>query len=505
MNRRKLSWQWQIVLIMGTVSGLALAGFILVFWNSVVNSSYKRFDAELNTVSMREGFPYLAMFRPERPPVPPSGDRDGPVATGDDAFGFYNLETSRGEVSQVWPEGLAMREIAERVVARYAELGMELPDPPPPGRFSRRPPTGDWALAGPRHPAPLPPAQPVQLLEEAVFDTVEFSGERWRLLGFSDGTRVFMALRNYQPLDAEMADLRRSILLALPVALLLIGIVAWWLAGRAVVPVRRLTRSASEVSAKDLSQRIEPGTEPPEFAELIYVYNRMLDRLERSFGQARRFSADAAHELNTPVAILKGHLDNMLQSGGDNPGGQRQLVLLLEEVERLQDILGKLLLLSQADSGRLPVDASRFDLSALVCDILEDARLVTPDLAFAPDIAKAIHFTGDPALLRQCIFNLFSNAMKYNRPNGRIEISLRELADCIQLNITNTGPPIPEDQVGKLFDRFFRAGNSIGSKVKGRGLGLSLAREFARAHRGSIDLVSNKEDAINFRLQLPKG
>lgn len=485
MRARRISWRLQLVLIVMAASGLALGGFIGLLWKNVAKSNYRKFDVEMAALSVKEGQAYLGRIRRVDTPPMPRPQR-GPLA-----FAVYRAESGITERSANWPEELEPGELAPDIITLYRERRI---------RFAARSLPEQGPPQAPQPPQPPPPPR----LERSVYLTAGTPPSEWRILGYSNGQDVFMAARNLSPLREEMADLRRAILLSLPLAIFAIGLAAWLLAGRALAPVRRLTGSAAALEAETLAQqRLQPQGEPPEFERLIGVYNAMLERLEASFNQARRFSADAAHELNTPLTILQGHLDNMLQAAIPGSAEQEQLALVLEETHRLREIIRKLLLLSRADSGRLLSERRPVNVSALIEEVCADARLLAEGLDFREGIDDGLEITGDADLLRQCIFNLLSNAIRYNRPNGSVEVAAARSDPWIRLTVTNTGAAIPDDQKDRIFDRFFRGSTSRGRHEDGRGLGLSLAREFARAHGGTVRLAANHPDAITFQLELP--
>ena len=134
---------------------------------------------------------------------------------------------------------------------------------------------------------------------------------------------------------------------------------------------------------------------------------------------------------------------------------------------------------------------------------MEDAILIDPGLDFQQEIEPDIHFTGDKDLIRQAILNVVSNAIKYNRVEGFVNVSVRLFDEAVEIEITNAGDAIPADCAAKLFDRFFRGERARQAQKEGRGLGLSLAREFIRAHKGTLSLVRNETDAISFLIHLP--
>ncbi len=181
---------------------------------------------------------------------------------------------------------------------------------------------------------------------------------------------------------------------------------------------------------------------------------------------------------------------------------QRTFSNLLEETARLKSITQKLLLLSQADSGRLPLHKEPLDFSLLVKEITEDVPAMNPNLKFESEIEPDIWTDGDKRLLEQALLNLTDNAVKYNIQNGFIRVSLKKRKDRILLTIANAGKNIPEDLQDKNFDRFFRGNPAHNRKKEGFGLGLALSREIARAHGGDIVLEESGGGITRFTLKL---
>jgi heavy metal sensor kinase len=310
---------------------------------------------------------------------------------------------------------------------------------------------------------------------------------------------------NLGEISAGMTQLRNTYLAALPVVLLLVAAGSWWLAARALRPVAMLTHTVEGITARGLDQRIPMLTYDREMARLIAVFNQMLDRLERSFHQATRFSADAAHELKTPLTILQGELEHALQSSEPGSEQQRAYGNLLEEIQRLKSITQKLLLLAKADAGQLALELRPMDLSAAVLELVEDARDLASSLSVEHSVQPGVQVKADADLLQQVLQNLLSNAAKYNQPGGRIRFELTADATHARLRVGNTGPGIPEAARARIFERFFRADPSRNREIGGSGLGLSLSREIARAHRGDLILSRSVADETEFELQLPAG
>lgn len=366
-------------------------------------------------------------------------------------------------------------------------------EPPPraegPGRAARAPPPG----RAERRPRPATVA-----LGRSI------DGGQWRVgLASGDGSRVAVAV-SLRALETEMRGIRTAFLIALPIALVLIGIGAWLLSRRALRPVEKLTAAARRVTAEGLAQRIPMAGEDREFVDLIAVFNGMLERLQRSFVQAHRFTGDAAHELKTPLAILQGQLERAINAAEAGSPLQAELSGILDEVRRLSTISRKLLLLSQADAGRLSLHREPVDLSATLEDLVEDARMLAPELEITAAVAPGIVLGVDSSLLRQALHNLLSNAIKYNVDHGWIRIAARSLPQQVELRIGNASAGIPADERERIFERFYRADRSRNRKVDGLGLGLALSREIVRAHGGELALEPSPEGSVEFALRLPR-
>ena len=230
----------------------------------------------------------------------------------------------------------------------------------------------------------------------------------------------------------------------------------------------------------------------------------MMDRLEKSFRQATRFSADASHELKTPLAIMQGELESALKSAAPGSPEQQLFSNLLEETQRLKTITRSLLLLAQADAGQLKLALEPVDMSAELDAMIEDARVLAADARLQFDVAVQPHLRveADRALLHTVLFNLINNAIKYNESDGKISIRLEPAGDRIVCEIGNTGLGIPQGDEGKVFERFFRVALPKSASVEGIGLGLSLAKEIVHAHGGDISLKESRPGWTCFKLAL---
>jgi heavy metal sensor kinase len=323
-------------------------------------------------------------------------------------------------------------------------------------------------------------------------------------MGVMQSDHFTMALGiSLEAFDADMARARNTFLISVAGAMLLIILGSSWLAGRALRPVTALTQTAEQVTAHGLDKRIDIGHTDAEFERLIGVFNAMLARLEESFSQAVRFSADASHELKTPLAVLQGELEAALQDSVSGSHAQAHYSRLLDEVQRLKSITRKLLLLSLADTGQLKVSRTDVDLSAIAEGAADDVEILAPKLRVDHQIEPGIHVMADPDLVRQVVHNLTSNAAKYTDESGRVRVKLRRNGTHVRFSVVNSGLGIPESERARIFDRFYRADKARGRDVEGSGLGLSLAREIARAHGGDLALDDTKPIITKFTLTLP--
>ncbi len=346
--------------------------------------------------------------------------------------------------------------------------------------------------------------RPRKRTKNSYFATIKTSTGEWRT-GIMGSERITMLVGvNMAAYYEDAAAYRRAMTYTVPIMLILLAAGGWIIAQRALRPVAMITRTAEGISAKALDQRVPLVDADRELARLTEVINGMLDRLEKSFGQAVRFSANAAHELQTPLAIVQGELDDAVQHAPIGSEQQRRYSGLLEEIRRLKAIVQKLLILARADAGLLVLDLKAIDLSALTEDATEDAGAMAPSLRIEKDIQPGITVKADADLLGQVIRNLTTNAVKYNREGGFIRFRLGVHDDKAVFTIVNTGSPIPVSEQERIFDRFYRLDLSRSKGVSGSGLGLGVAREIAIAHHGDLRLDPGPASEISFTLSLTR-
>uniref|UniRef100_A0A8J6ZTL3 histidine kinase n=1 Tax=Desmonostoc muscorum LEGE 12446 TaxID=1828758 RepID=A0A8J6ZTL3_DESMC len=484
MKRR--SFRLRIALLSAGLAGSALVGFGAVSWFQIYEAKISRLDAELLNQLMRASRP------PERPPEAERWQRY------EDSLSYTLGTNTKTPVALLVLDANSNRiyqsdEVQADLDLNRLLLGRIGLTPQPPSLNRERPPRPQNTNP------PFPPPRPPQFVSQQTATAT------WRIAAARFPNAQVAIAVSLEAVNQEMASIRNIFLVSIPGALLLVAVGAWVVAGSALRPIHQLTGVIQQVTVKGLDQRIPIGTTDVEFVELIRVFNQMLERLERSFTQASRFSADAAHELKTPLTILQGELERTLQQVDPGSEVQQRLSNLLDEVRRLSGIMRKLLLLSLADAGQMSLYLVEVDMSELLMEMLEDVELLAPHLSVQSDIPDGLKVQSDRDLLIQVLQNLLSNAIKYNLPNGWIEIHAHQTQTTLHVTITNASKDIPSSDRSWLFDRFYRGDRARTRKVEGTGLGLSLAREIVRAHGGDLTLDSTTSvGQTAFTLSLPQ-
>jgi len=293
--------------------------------------------------------------------------------------------------------------------------------------------------------------------------------------------------------------------LLLPIGLLLAGSGGLLLARRALEPVDRMTEAARRISAEHLGERVEETGTHDELDRLAKTFNEMLSRLDAAFNQIRRFSADASHELQTPLTILKGELEVALRSSRTPEEYQVTLESALEEVNRIAHLVEGLLLLHRAEAGVLRMDRQQVDLEQLLREVYEQLQGVahsrSVELRLGP-IASA-SAPGDRELFRRLLLNLADNAIKYTPPNGIVTLGLQREGNWASIWVSDTGIGISREEQERIFQPFYRTLDARSQNDRGTGLGLSIARSIAMAHGGTIQVQSTPGQGSTFSASIP--
>lgn len=312
--------------------------------------------------------------------------------------------------------------------------------------------------------------------------------------------------------DAMLERIRRAFFVGLPLLLACAAAGGYFLARRSLSPVAGMAQRAGAISASTLHERLPVSTPGDELGGLATVINDLLDRLERSFLQQRRFMADASHELRTPTAILRTEADVTLSREVRPAAEYRASVgVMRDAARRLTRIVDDLFLLARADAGHLVVRATDCHLEDVVHDAVRGIRPIADQkgvtVEFQGITEAPVH--GDADQLGRLVLNLLDNAVKYAPAGSTVNVALAPAPHGWSVQVTDHGEGIPVDAQGRVFERFFRV-DSARSRVEtsatsGAGLGLAIARHIAEAHGGTLVLASSGPGCTTFRADVPSG
>jgi signal transduction histidine kinase len=304
------------------------------------------------------------------------------------------------------------------------------------------------------------------------------------------------------------AELAGTMLVITPLLLIAALGVTWKLTGRAFEPVDRLINEVEEITdGRSLHRRLAVEGAGEEFARLAQTLNQMMERLETSFGALRRFTADASHELKTPLAVLRVDVERAMSP--NVPTAEKMIALeeALQQITRMADLVGSLLTLARADEGRFDLVREPVALEPLVREVFETAVILGEDAGLdvrLPVVEPAL-VHGDPTRLRQLFLNLVTNAVKYTPRGGMVEVTLLRRERTVTFSVRDTGIGISAGDLPHVFERFYRAdrARSRVSERGGFGLGLAISQWIAEAHGGTIAVRSRLGRGSTFTVTLP--
>lgn len=314
-----------------------------------------------------------------------------------------------------------------------------------------------------------------------------------------DGPATVIVGRSLEDVTDATAAARRALAIGIPILVLLVGAVTWRVVGRALAPVERIREEVDAISTAELHRRVPEAPGADEIARLAETMNDMLDRLERSHARQRRFVSDASHELRSPVASIRQQTEVAMAHPETTELGELAEGVLAESL-RLQHIVEDLLLLARIDEGTVPVRPAPVDLDDLV--VSEARRLKSSSrLRVSTNGVSAARVVGDPVQLERLIRNLTGNATRHAR--GEIALSLRRDERGVLLTVEDDGPGIEVAERERIFDRFVRLADARDRDTGGAGLGLSIAREIATLHGGTIAAVESELGGARLEVHFP--
>jgi two-component system, OmpR family, sensor kinase len=309
-----------------------------------------------------------------------------------------------------------------------------------------------------------------------------------------------------EAVQETLRNLKIFLFTSVPSVLILAALFARFMARRALKPISRIIDTAREIGqGQELSKRIPVLKIKDELGQLALTFNEMMNRLENSFAQMRQFSSDASHELRTPLTVLKGQNELILSKQRKPEEYQEVISSNLEEINYMSKVLEDLFMLSKSDENQVNLDCKQVDLRALVEEICKHAEILAEEknIKIIFSFLEPTEIKGDEVRLRQMVWNVLQNGIKYTQRGGELKISLQNEGEFALLTIQDTGIGIPEEDLPQIFNRFYRVDKARTRDEGGSGLGLSICRQIAEAHKGKIEVESKLGVGTRFKIRLP--
>ncbi len=340
----------------------------------------------------------------------------------------------------------------------------------------------------------------------SLYSTVNEGGGVLQVLSLPQdvyGQRVVIqAATSFETVNQASQGLVVIIVIGTCIALLGSMGLGFALTTRVLKPIDDITRSAAKItSADDLKTRLPWKGPPDELGRLVSVFNSAMARLEHLFSVQQRFVADVSHELRTPLTAIRGNIDLMKHYGMD----QESLAAIDSEAERMARLVNDLLLLARADNGELKLNLQELDLDILIDEAYREARILAKDrdLKVVVGEFEAVRIMGDPDRLKQLLFNLINNAIKFTPDGGQITLNLSKTEHEAIIKVADSGIGIAPEHLQRIFDRFYQADASRVRLGEGAGLGLSIAQWIVEAHHGKIQVESKLGEGTTFTVSIP--
>ena len=272
-----------------------------------------------------------------------------------------------------------------------------------------------------------------------------------------------------------------------------------------LAPIRDITQLASTLSASNLSNRINIAGTKNELKDLAVVINSMLDRIERSYNSQKQFVSDASHELRTPIAVLQGYINMLKRWGKSDPDVLDEGInAIAQETQSMKELVESLLFLARHDKKTLMMEMEAFDALDMLTELHREAAMVTPEDAFVLTASESCPMEGDRSMVKQVMRILCDNAVKYTPKGGTITLGIERQPGWVTLSVEDNGPGISQEELPKIFERFYRADAARHSESGGHGLGLSIARIIVMAHGGKLRVRSKLGTGSTFYVDLPE-
>ncbi len=354
------------------------------------------------------------------------------------------------------------------------------------------------------------PGLSISVLQKPLYEDKRVGDRSFRFLSESIevNRRHFVVQTGVQEDDIlkTLGLFRRYLLIFAALMLLAGAIVGYWLSRRALAPVDALTRTARSITGTNLNDRLERLNTGDELQRLSDTLNEMLGRIETAFLRVSQFTADASHELRTPISLIRTEAEITLRKSRDESEYQESLRHILQEAERTSALVEKLLSLARADAGREALDIRRLDLGETVRQIALDWRKVmaSHQLRFTDDITPHnVYVAGDSSAVSRMLNILLDNAVKYTPSPGIVRLTLEAKEGVALITVRDTGIGISNEDQPRIFERFYRADKARSRELGGAGLGLAIAEWIVAQHRGRVMVQSTPGKGSAFLVELP--
>ena len=355
----------------------------------------------------------------------------------------------------------------------------------------------------------LPPVAPVPATTSYKYETIRAGIERWRTVSAAvaiGGHNVVLRVaRSEERVQDELSEVLSVLIFGLPLVVVLAGAGGYVLARRALAPIDHLASEARRITAERLHERLHVLNDRDEIGRLTAIINETIGRLEASFDQLRRFTADSSHELRTPLAVVRGIGEAALARRRTPAEYEEAIGGMLEEVDRMSSLVGTLLRLSHGDAATIPLAREAVDLGELTREVAASLGVLAEERRqqLAIDVPPGTIVSADRLVLREAITNVLDNAIKYSPDGGTIAIAVARNQREAILAITDEGPGIPPGDRERIFHRFFRIDEARSREHGGAGLGLAIAKWATDIHGGRITVHDRPGGGAEFRIALP--
>jgi heavy metal sensor kinase len=369
---------------------------------------------------------------------------------------------------------------------------------------------GNWIFRAPilekNHLAPVPPSA----IKGRSFQNVQLANQPYRFITQRiDMYGYSFAVQTGIPIDQLVATLslfERYLFVLAPILLLAAAWGGYWLSRKALLPVDAITSTARDISGGNLSLRLKTLTTGDELQRLSDTLNEMLERIENAFRRVTQFTADASHELRTPISLIRTEAEIALRGSAGEEEYREALRHILLESERTSSLIEELLSLARADSGRENLSLVPLDLNAVISETANQWRhlIESRDLRFNQSfLNRELPVLADRGSLQRLLAILFDNAVKYTPPHGAIGLRVGSGSDKAWIEVRDTGIGIANEDQSRIFERFYRVDKARSRELGGAGIGLAIADWIVKRHRGSIAVRSSIGNGAAFIVELP--